>query len=229
MNPASDTPTLRARDLRVVLTVDARPVAVLDGVSLDVFSGEVVDVVGGSGAGKSTLLRTLARLMPDASGELELEGGAASQIASGRWRSRVALVGQKPALGAATVADDLALPWTLSVRRGEVPPTPQRMREALDGLGLADVALERDVERLSVGQRSRIAFARTLLTAPAVLLLDEVDAALDDVSSECVTAATRAFRERGGAVVRVRHRADDGLADRRVRLASGALIAEVVR
>jgi putative ABC transport system ATP-binding protein len=229
VNPTSDTPALRARDLRVVLAVDGRSVSVLDGVTLDVGAGEVVDVVGGSGAGKSTLLRALARLMPGATGEIELEGASAAQIAPGRWRSRVALVGQKPALGAATIAEDLAVPWTLAVRRGEQPPTPERMREALDVLGLSDVALGRDVERLSVGQRSRIAFARTLLTTPAVLLLDEVDAALDDVSAACVTAATHAFCERGGAVVRVRHRADDGLADRRLRLAAGTLAAEAVR
>ena len=63
-----------------------------------------------------------------------------------------------------------------------------------------------------------------LLARPQVLLLDEPDAALDDASAEAVRATVARFAADGGAVVRVRHRGDDGLASRRLLLADGGLI-----
>ncbi len=90
---------------------------------------------------------------------------------------------------------------------------------ALERIGLADITLDRDASRLSVGQAARIALMRVLLTGPRVLLLDEPDAALDEASSDAVTALTRDFARGGGAVVRVRHHRTDGLASRRLCLA----------
>ncbi len=213
---------LDARDLRAALRGDDGEVRVLDGVSLGVDAGEIVDVVGPSGSGKTTLLRALARLLPEATGELALGGVPASKIEPGVWRSRVALLPQVPAIGEGTIRDNLTLPWTLRVRKGEVPPGDDRLLELL-GLVHLDLSLDRDASRLSVGQRARVALVRTLATAPEVLLLDEPDAALDSESMEAVTEATREFCHRGGGVVRVRHRDSDGLARRRLRLADGAL------
>lgn len=196
-------------------------VRVLDDVSFDLSQGEIVDVVGPSGAGKTTLLRALARLMPSASGSLTLSGVVEEDAQA--WRSRVGLVPQKAAAVRGSVRENVLLPWTLRVRSHLTPPSDSLLRRALDEVGLADVALDRDISRLSVGQQSRVALVRVLLTQPAVLLLDEPDAALDDASSAALRATLSRFAAAGGAIVRVRHRADDGLADRRLRLEAGRL------
>lgn len=224
----ADNSLLRARDVSVTLPGDDGPVRVLDHVSVDLGRGEVVDVVGESGSGKSTLARALAQLIPGASAELALDGADSRSMTAQRWRSLVTLVPQKPVVTGGSVRDDLLLPWRLKVRHGAAAPGDAVLREALDEVRLGDVALDRETVRLSVGQQSRVALLRAVLATPRVLLLDEADAALDEASVEAVSAVVAAFAGRGGAVLRVRHRADDGLAGRRLLMAGGSL-TEVAR
>lgn len=213
---------LTARDLVVVLPGDSGDVRVLDGVSLEIAAGSVTDVVGPSGSGKTTLLRALARLLPTVAGALEFDGVPAEKIPGPAWRTSVALLPQKPALIEGTVRDNLLRPWMLKVRHGQHAPDDHTLSSSLGDVAL-DIALDRDIARLSVGQQARIALMRTLLTRPRILLLDEPDAALDELSSAAVTQLTREFAHDGGAVVRVRHHRTDDIADRRFRLAGGAL------
>lgn len=230
--PTDATSLLEARDLTAVLSGDAGDVRVLDGVSLTLSAGEIVDIVGPSGAGKSTLVRALARLLPSAKGRLVLEGTPAEDISPHDWRARVTLLPQKAAIVEGTVRDNLELPWRFKVRSSGVRPSADDLRASLDALSLEDVALDRDAARLSVGQQTRLAFARVWLSCPRVLLLDEADAALDDDSAAKLSAAVVRFaageggsRVAGGppGVIRVRHRADDGLASRRFRMQDGRL------
>jgi len=207
----------------VTLPGDSGPLHVIGGVALDVAGGEVVDVVGPSGAGKTTLLRALARLLPDVTGELLVDGAPAAEISPQRWRTLVSLVPQKPAIVAGSVRDNLVLPWQLKVRAQEHVPSDDELRARLDSVGMRDVALERDAGRLSVGQQARVALLRVVLTGPRALLLDEPDAALDDASAAEVAHITSEFALAGGAVVRVRHQRTDLLASRRLRLSNGAL------
>ncbi|MBI5232338.1 MAG: ATP-binding cassette domain-containing protein [Coriobacteriales bacterium] len=222
-------PIFRALGLTVTLSGDAGPVRVLDGVSVDVREGDVVDIVGPSGAGKSTLLRVLARLMPGAEGELLLSGGrSAAEVAPSQWRQLVSLVTQKPAILPGTVRGNLQVPWRFKARRGTTVVDDLELRAELDAVGLADVSLDRDAARLSVGQEARIALARTLVTRPEVLLLDEVDAGLDDDSARLVSLRVAEFVRSDPdtpprAVIRVRHRGSDGVATRRLRLVGGQL------
>lgn len=215
-------PVLSATGLTVVLSGDAGPVRVLDGVSLALDPATITDVTGPSGAGKTTLLRAVARLLPGAEGQLELRGVDADAIAPGEWRTRVALLPQRAAIVSGTVRDNLLLPWSLKVRHGHAAPSASALDEALASVGLG-VDLDRDASRLSVGQAARVALLRVLLTEPEVLLLDEPDANLDDASAASVAEMTRGFAERGGAVVRVRHQRSDALAARRLRLEHGHL------
>lgn len=228
MTESSHRPTLSASAITAVVAGDSGDLRVLDGIALRVFAGEIVDVVGPSGCGKTTLLRALARLLPGATGSLALGGISAQEISPHEWRAAVALLPQKPAMVDGSVRENLLLPWTLKVRTGQTPPGDGDLRQALDGLHLGDVALERDTDRLSVGQQARVALLRVLLTRPQVLLLDEPDANLDDASAAEVTAATAAFAAAGGAVVRVRHQRSDELASRRLSMCDGRL-QEVVR
>jgi len=207
---------------------DAGLLRVLDGVDLTLDPGTLCDVVGPSGSGKTTLLLALARLLPGAAGTLTLDGAPATSIDPRLWRASVAYLPQRSALLPGSVEHNLTLPWRLKIRSGATAPDAASLRSALDRVHLADVGLERDVERLSEGQSARIALLRTVLTAPRVLLLDEPDAALDEASAAEVGRLTREFADGGGAVVRVRHHLSDGLATRRLRLSGGHLTEELL-
>ena len=222
------TQLLQATALTATLPGDVGDVRVLDGVTLDVAAGDIVDVVGPSGSGKTTLLRALARLLPEVTGSLTLDGVPAEQIGPTAWRLAVALLPQKPAIVDGTIGDNLLLPWTLKVRHAQLQPSAEKLAAAIGSVCL-DVALDRDAARLSVGQGARVALLRVLLTAPRVLLLDEPDAALDATSAAAVGELTSQFAAEGGGVVRVRHHIADGLATRRLHLEGGRLssIAEV--
>ena len=218
--PVRDT-LLTARGLTYRLAGQAAPV--LDGVDLTVNAGELLDVTGPSGSGKTTLLRALARLLPGAQGDLELEGEPAASVAPREWRARVALLPQVASMRPGTVRENLVLPWTLRVRAHESRPDDAALQRALSGVGLGDVALDRDAAKLSVGQAARVSLLRVTLTCPRVLLLDEPDANLDDESAAQVALLTERFAADGGGVVRVRHLRREGTVSRTVRIADGTL------
>lgn len=213
-------PLLSAHGIRYATSTGRRALCDL---TLQVRAGELIDVRGPSGGGKTTLLLALARLLPGAQGQLHLMGESAETIAPVVWRSRVALLPQKVALTGESVRDAVTAPWRLKVRAAHAAPGDARIRESLDRVGLADIELDQAVTRLSVGQETRIAFVRTLLTAPSILLLDEAEASLDSESASRITEVALEFVAGGGGVVRVRHRGDDGNANRRFLMEAGRL------
>lgn len=99
----------------------------------------------------------------------------------------------------------------------------QLIRNTLDAMGCEDIDLARAPHDLSGGQAARVSLARTLLTRPAVLLSDEVDAGLDDDNADKVASIMASAAARGMAIVRIRHRPPDGRATRIVTLSSGRL------
>ena len=198
-------------------------VPLLRDVSFALEAGSVYDLVGPSGAGKSTLLRACALMMARDSGELYLDERPASGFKPAEWRRQVCLVPQQAALVAGTVRDNLLLPWKLKVNAGTRPPSDEELARLLDAAELADVSLSRDASQLSGGQAARVALLRAFATRPRVLLLDEVDAALDDDSSLAVGHLTRSLVDERTACLRIRHRASDGFASGTFTLADGAL------
>lgn len=99
----------------------------------------------------------------------------------------------------------------------------QLIRNTLDAMGCEDIDLARAPHDLSGGQAARVSLARTLLTRPAALLADEVDAGLDDDNADKVASIMASAAARGMAIVRIRHRPPDGRATRIVTLSSGRL------
>lgn len=188
-----------------------QPTPKLENVSFALEKGEIYDLVGPSGVGKSMLLRACARMLAIKSGTMYVGGIAHTDLSPQQWRRDVCLVPQHALLTDASLRENLLLPWTFKVRKGETPPTDAELHALLEQT-LLDVDLDRSAVKLSGGQAARVALVRAFATKPKVLLLDEVDAALDDDASAAVSALTKRIVEEGCTCLRIRHRASDGLA-----------------
>lgn len=200
---------------------------IFSGVSFSLHAGEVMDLTGPSGSGKSSLLTCIAQLNPRAWATLRLEGRDSSTFSFQEWRHLVAYLPQKSLLPGDTVADAIRLPYTFTASRRATAPTDDDIRVALDAVGLGDIELGRDPHDLSGGQSARVSMLRTMLTHPKVVLADEVDAGLDDDSSAIVARyMVRMAHQSGMAMIRVRHRPPDGLADVKAVLSGGTLTVE---
>jgi ABC-type iron transport system FetAB ATPase subunit len=132
----------------------------------DLHAGECVAIQGPSGAGKSVLLRMLADLDPH-EGEVLLDGQPSSAMPAPAWRAKVVYQAAEPAWWEASAGEHFT-----DAQRGFV-------EEAMAALNLAPALLDTEIERLSTGERQRLALVRSLARAPRVLLLDEPTAALD--------------------------------------------------
>lgn len=182
----------------------------LEDVDLELQAGEMVAVLGPSGSGKSTLLRALAGLHPPEAGDLEVDGTTlAWPVLQRREPARIGLVGQVPseALNPARRAGDAVL-RPLRVLRGLRGSAARASAvDLLNAVGLAPDVLDHRPGSLSGGQRQRMALARVLAGRPAVLLADEVTAALDAVTAERVLDQLDALRRSPGnpAVLAVTH------------------------
>ena len=153
---------------------------VLDGIDLEVASGEVLVVIGPSGSGKSTLLRCVNLLEPLDSGRIVFEGaeitGKGTDVS--RVRQQIGMVFQQfnlfPQL---TVLDNLTLA-PRRIRRLGRSEAEERAQILLAQVGLEEKAHQHP-HQLSGGQQQRVAIARALMMAPHVMLFDEVTSALD--------------------------------------------------
>jgi NitT/TauT family transport system ATP-binding protein len=159
--------------LRDVNKTFASGVTALDGFTLDLRPGEFVSLLGPSGCGKSTALRLIAGLMAPTRGTVSLSGGAAGH-------GKIGFVFQEPTLMPwATVAGNVSLP--LSLGRVDGAAATQRVAAALEQVGL-DGFKDGYPRELSGGMKMRVSIARALVTEPALLLMDEPFAALDEVT-----------------------------------------------
>lgn len=159
-------------------------------VSFSVEAGLCVAVTGPSGAGKTLLLRAIADLDPN-EGSIRLDAVERRSLPAPEWRMRVGMVPAESGW------------WTDRV--GEHFSRPGDAVEIVDQLGLPADALEWEVQRLSTGERHRLAIARALELAPDVLLLDEPTAALDKQATRKVETVLRRQLKAGTAIVLVTH------------------------
>lgn len=225
--PSHGAPEIRLED--VTVRYPGREDAALQGVSLVVSPGERVAIVGPSGAGKSTLLHLLLGFVTPARGRVLAGGADLAELDLDEWRRRLAFVPQRPHLFAASVADNIALGSAAGpdeIRAAAAEAQAAEFIEALpDGY---ETRLGERGANLSAGQRQRVALARAFCRPAAqVLLLDEPTARLDGRSEAAVVEATRRLAEGRTAIIVAHRPAMIDLADRVIRLDSGALASGV--
>jgi phospholipid/cholesterol/gamma-HCH transport system ATP-binding protein len=158
---------------------------ILDGLDLDVRTGETLVILGASGSGKSTLLRTLVGLEPPDQGTVRIWGTDLYQAPEEELvgiRRRIGMAFQGGALfGSMTVGENVELPLA---ELTEVPPKNRRIlaRIKLGMVGLED-AMDQLPSQLSGGMRKRAALARALALDPEIVFFDEPSAGLDPVTA----------------------------------------------
>ncbi|HET8862508.1 MAG TPA: ATP-binding cassette domain-containing protein [Solirubrobacterales bacterium] len=193
---------------------------VLDAVSAEIHAGATA-IVGPSGSGKSTLLRLLNRLADPDTGTISYRERALVDHDPLELRREVSLVPQLPSLLEGTVASNLAYAADLAGK--ELDAT-----RCLGLAGLGAEFAERDVSRLSVGERQRAMLARALAQQPRVLLLDEPTSALDHDARDAIEATLAGLRgELEISLIVVSHDPEQArrLADRALRLKQGRVAA----
>ncbi len=163
---------------------DAQPV--LKDISLNLYEGENLVVMGRSGSGKSVLIKCIVRLLQANGGTIKIFGedvNSADSNALSEMRKKIGFLFQSGALyDSMTVRENLEFP----LRRHKTDLTDAqittKISEALEQVGLAD-AIDKMPSQLSGGMRKRISLARTIVVDPMILLYDEPTTGLDPITS----------------------------------------------
>ncbi len=206
----SGEPVIEMRDLTRVYKTGDVEVRALRGVTLSIYPGEIVAIMGTSGSGKSTLMNTLGCLDRPTSGMYRLAGqevGLLNPAQRAKIRNRnIGFVFQSFHLLSRTSAlENVELP----LQYEGVPRAERRKRaaEALRRVGLGE-RLDHHPNQLSGGQQQRVAIARAIVSNPEMLLADEPTGNLDSKTSVEVMALLQSLNEAGMTVVIVTHEPD---------------------
>lgn len=217
--------SVEIHDLQFHWPRQPRPVLTIE--RFEIGAGERLFLYGPSGSGKSTLINLLAGVATPQRGEVRVLSEPLSQW-SGARRDRfradhIGLIFQQfNLLPYLSVLDNVRLACDFSAaRRARAGAVEQRAHELLAALGLRDELVKRSVAELSVGQQQRVAAARALIGAPALIIADEPTSALDaDARDAFIDLLLEQAQASGSAVLFVSH--DRALAahfDRSVALA----------
>ena len=218
-------PALAMQSVRFTHADQTDPV--LDGLTLEIRSGDRVGIVGPSGCGKSTLLRLIARLQHGAEGTIRLGGRDVRDIQRDEIIDMVGFVGQDAKLFRGSVLENITLGRPDATREEAIRAATRANihHEIVTMNGGYDAIVGERGETLSGGQRQRLCLARALLNTPPVLLLDEPTSALDGPSQAAVQSAIDALEN--VTLVVVAHRLSTlRTMDRILVLDGGAIVEE---
>ena len=217
---------IKTEDLSKHYILGVETVKALDGVDLEIATGEFVAVMGPSGSGKSTFMNLIGCLDTPTAGNYWLNGGQVSNLSEdelARVRNQeIGFVFQTfNLLPRATALHNVELP--LIYAGVGVKERRERAEEKLSLVGLGDRMGHRPPE-LSGGQRQRVAVARALVNEPALLLADEPTGNLDSTTSKDIMKVFVDLNAQGQTIVIVTHENDIAeYAERQVHLLDGLI------
>ena len=228
---AGSVPLVEMRDIRVAFG----GVHAVDGVTIDLYPGEVVGLVGGNGAGKTTLMRSLSGAHPPDSGQIRIDGKDAA----------IGSPHDAQALGIETIYQTLALadnqdaPANLFLGRELTKPwgsldfksMEKETRTIMGRLKPDFPDFKKQVENLSGGQRQAVAIARAVYFQARALIMDEPTAALGPAETEQVRQVIKQLKSEGIGIFLISHDIHDvfDLSDRISVMYHGTLVGTVRR
>ena len=202
-------------------------VQALNDISLDIYPGEIVAIVGPSGSGKSTLLQILGCLDTPTKGKVLVDGSDITKLGDGKLsqlrRSTIGFIFQsfylQPFL---KLGDNVAVPAMFTSKKRQT--INEETTQLLDKVGLLDRRNHYPKE-ISGGQIQRAAIARALINQPKIILADEPTGNLDSKNSEAIIDLFKTIRQQlGTTIIVVTHNIEvASMADRVIRLKDGAV------
>lgn len=177
---------------------------ILNHVTLDIRSGEFIGLLGASGSGKSTLMKSIAGLIDLSEGEVGL-GGVRQNADDLRRDSRIAYMPQDVVIHE-QLTPRSALIYSARIKglAANCDNLANLVQSSLERVGLSD-RMDVPIERLSGGQRKRVALASELLGDPQVILLDEATSGLDPASETEMMLLFRSLADEGRTVICITH------------------------
>jgi putative ABC transport system ATP-binding protein len=222
-------PVIAVRNLTKTYNLGQTKVRALRGVSVEIWPGEFVAVMGPSGSGKSTFMNLLGCLDRPSSGQYLLMGKPVSRMAPDQLadirNQRIGFIFQGfNLLARSTALGNVELPMVYAGLPKELQE--RRARQALGMVGLGS-RLHHKPAQLSGGQQQRVAIARALVNGPSLLLADEPTGNLDTRTSIEILALLQALNARGLTIVLVTHEADIAqFASRRITFRDGRIVSD---
>ncbi len=215
--PPSNTPMVQITDLKKRFTL--KPI--LRGITLEIHRGERIALLGANGTGKTTLLRVIAGLTRPDKGTVSICGLHSTRDAQ-QARRLIGFVAHQPYLYEELTALENLL---FFARMYTVEHGAERARILLQRVGLERRAQER-VSTFSRGMVQRLAWARALLHAPQVLLLDEPDTGMDQQGHELIDTLLDEHTTWGGCTLFTTHQLERALkaSDRIIILTAGRIV-----
>lgn len=222
-------PLLQVKEISRIYRSDGNELRALDNVSLDIYPGEFVAVVGQSGSGKSTLMNLLGCLDRPSEGQYRVKGRDVAELHSDQLaalrRETFGFVFQRyNLLNAVSASENVELPAVYAGRGKQ--ERSERAQALLARLGLGDRS-QHHPNQLSGGQQQRVSIARALMNGAEVILADEPTGALDSKSGQEVLALLQELHREGHTIVLITHDAEVAAnADRIIQIKDGRIVED---
>ena len=199
----------------------------LSDVSLDVYEGEWLAIIGHNGSGKSTLAKMMNGLLEAASGEIYIDGQLLTEDTVYEARRKVGMVFQNPdnQFVGTTVEDDIAFGLeNIGMPRDEMV---RKINTSLEMVRMTKFK-EKEPARLSGGQKQRVAIAGMIALAPKVVILDEATSMLDPQGRfEVISTIQQLHKDKGITVISITHDLDEAAQADRVLLMEGGKVNRI--
>ena len=199
----------------------------LSDVSLDVYEGEWLAIIGHNGSGKSTLAKMMNGLLEASSGEIYIDGQLLTEKTVYEARRKVGMVFQNPdnQFVGTTVEDDIAFGLeNIGMPRDEMI---QKINASLEMVRMTKFK-EKEPARLSGGQKQRVAIAGMIALAPKVVILDEATSMLDPQGRfEVISTIQQLHKDKGITVISITHDLDEAAQADRVLLMEGGKVNRI--